>query len=93
MSTLDISKNRAEQFDNLEGKSIEILQEYLEGRRAGGDDIKIAIQAANVVAKNRVTTTARDALKFSMVKSITDEPKVLKKYVNATQPEVKKLMG
>jgi len=93
MSVLDITKDRAKQFEKLEEVAVNILLEYLGDKRPGGDDINVAIKSLNMVAKNRVTTTARDALKFSMAKTITDDPKLLRKYIKASQPEIKKLIG
>jgi len=93
MSNMEITEKRAEQFDKLEETSINILQQYLEGKRSGGDDIVTARCVLNVIKGNRQTTTAYAALKFNMVSTVTDDPKKLKKYLDATQPEIKKLIG
>jgi len=93
MSNMEITEKRAEQFDKLEETSINILQQYLEGKRSGGDDIVTARCVLNVIKGNRQTTTAYAALKFNMVSTVTDDTKKLKKYLDATQPEIKKLIG
>jgi len=93
MSNMEITEKRAEQFDKLEETSINILQQYLEGKRSGGDDIVTARCVLNVIKGNRQTTTAYVALKYNMVSTVTDDPKKLKKYLDATQPEIKKLIG
>lgn len=92
MANLDLSKSRAEDMDNLEGSAIKVMQQFFDGKRQGGDDVKLAMQTMNVVAKNRVTTTAREGMRFNMINAITDDPKILKRYVAASQPEIKKLL-
>ena len=92
MNALEIGKERAEQFDKLEATSINILQDYMDGKRQGGDDVVTARCVLNVIKGNRQTLTARDALRFSMASVFSDDPKLLKKYVTSTQPEIKKLV-
>ena len=92
MNALEIGKEREHQFDKLEGTSIKILQDYLDGKRQGGDDIVTARCILNVIKGNRQTMTAREALKFNMASVFADEPESMKKYVASTQPEIKKLM-
>lgn len=89
---LEITETKAQQFDKLEETSINLLQDYLEGRRPGGDDIVTARCVLNVIKGNRQTQTAREALRYTMVHDLSDD-KVLKKYVMTTQPEIKKLSG
>ena len=89
---MDITEARAEQFDKLEQTSCKILQEYLEGKRAGGDDVVTARVALNIIKGNRQTDTARQAMRYAMVHDL-DDPKIRKKYVAATQPSIKKLLG
>lgn len=89
---LEISEIRAKQFDALEGTSIQILQDYLDGKRPGGDDIVTARCIMNVIKGNRQTQTMREALRYTMVSDL-DDPKVRKKYIQATQPEIKKIAG
>ena len=90
--SMDITEPRAEQFDKLEKKSCEILQEYLDGKREGGDDIVTARVILNVIKGNRQTDTVRQAMRYAMVQDL-DDPKVRKKYVAATQPAIKKLLN
>jgi hypothetical protein len=93
MKNMEINEKRAEQFDKLEKTAIELLQDYLDGNRQGGDDVVTARCVLNVIKGNRQTMTAREALKFNMASSITDDPKVLKRYVEATNPAISKLLG
>ena len=88
---LEISPKRAEQFDKLEETSISILQEYLDGKRTGGHDIVTARCVLNVIKGNRQTDTARQALRYTMVSDIADG-ETRRKYVKATQPEIRKLL-
>ena len=92
MARLEISAVRAEQMDKLEETSIKVLQDYLDGKRQGGDDVVTARCILNVIKGNRQTQTAREALRFNMVSSMTDNPNQLRRYVEATEPEVKKLL-
>ena len=91
MSSMEITETRAEQFDKLENQACILLQQYLEGKRAGGDDIVTARCVLSVIKGNRQTTTVRDALRYTMVNDLGD-PKVKKRYIEATQPEIKKLL-
>ena len=92
MSNLDITENRADQYDKLEETSIRIIQEYFDGTRQGGDDIVTARCMLSVIKGNRQTMTARDSLKFNMVMSIASE-KELSNYVRTTRPEIKKALA
>lgn len=89
--TMEISEARAAQFDKLEDSSCKLIQEYFDGKRQGGDDIVTARCVLNVIKGNRQTDTARLALKYNMVHDLAD-PKVLKKYIKTTQPQVGKLL-
>lgn len=91
MSTMEISEARAEQFDQLENRACALLQDYLDGKRSGGDDVVTARCVLSVIKGNRQTSTARDALKYAMVSDLGD-PKIRERYVKATQPEIKKLL-
>jgi len=92
MSTLDVSESKAKKLDDMEHSALDILNSFFAGKRAFGDEVKLAMQSLNVVAKNRQTLTAREGLRFNMITAITDDPKALKKYVNATSPEIGKLL-
>jgi len=92
MSTLDVSESKAKKLDEMEHSALDILNDFFTGKRAFGDEVKLAMQSLNVVAKNRQTLTAREGLRFNMIMTITDDPKALKKYVNATSPEIGKLL-
>lgn len=93
MENMEISDERARQFDRLEKTSIDLIQEYFDGKRQGGDDIVTARCMLNIIKGNRQTMTAREALKFNMATSITDDPKLLKRYLTATNPRIGKILS
>lgn len=92
MNALEISETKAEALNKLEDSAIKTLQEYFDGNRQGGDDIVTARCVMAIMKGNRQTSTAYTALKFNMVQAISDDPKIMKKYVTTTQPEIKKLL-
>jgi len=93
MNALEISETKAAAMNKLEDSAIKIMQEHFDGKRPGSDEITNARCVMSIMKGNRQTTTAYTALKFNMVQAMTDDPKVMKKYVGATQPEIKKLIG
>jgi len=93
MANLEITEARAAQMDKIEETSLNLLQAYLEGKRAGGDDIVTARCLLNVIKGNRQTQTAREALRFNMASAITKDRNALKKYVQATEPKIKHLLA
>ena len=91
MSVLEIGPEKAKNMSKLEDSALKILQEYFDGERQGGDDVVAARCVLNVVKGNRQTQTVRETLNYNMVSDLED-PKLRKKYISATQPEIKKLM-
>ena len=89
--SLEINEEKAAKMSELEDVSIDLLLEYLKGNRQGGDDVVVAKSAINTVKGNRVTTTAKEALRFSMAASVASESQ-LKRYVSAICPQIKKLL-
>ena len=89
---MEIGPEKAEALNKLEDTSIKVIQDYLDGRRAGGDDIVTARCMINAIKGNRQAHGAREALRFNMVSNITDDPAVLKRYIKATQPAIGKLL-
>lgn len=89
---LEIDETKAKQFDKLESTSITLLQDYLDGKRSGGDDVVTARCILGVIKGNRQTQTAREALRYTMVQDMADET-LRSKYIKATQPEIKRLTG
>jgi len=92
MPSLDLTEAKADKFDKLEDGALGMMQDVIDGNRDMDDVAKGAMKILNVVAKNRQTLTAREASRFHMACAISDET-ALKKYVNATQPQIKKLTG
>ncbi len=56
------------------------------------DAAKLAKDALSVMAKEDQTTGAKEAVHFQMLASFADE-KEKRKYVTATQPQIRKLLG
>ncbi len=56
------------------------------------DAAKLAKDALSVMAKEDQTAGAKEAVQFQMVASFADE-KEKRKYVQATQPQIQKLLG
>ena len=92
MKTLDISDTKAKKLDEMENSALDILNGFFSGNRDFGDEVKLAMQSLNIVAKNRQTLTAREGQRFNMISAITKDAKVLKKYIQVTSPEIGKLL-
>ena len=92
MSSLDMTEAKIKDLDSLETSAITIMQKVMKDERDMDDTAKAAIKVLNMVAKNRQTLTAREGIRMSMVTYIADEAE-LKKYVLATQPQIKKLLA
>lgn len=92
MNTLVMGETQAQKYSEMENHALGILTEFFKGNREFGDDVKMAMQGLNIVGKNRQTLTARQGIRFSMVRAITDDAKILKKYVESTNPEMGKLL-
>jgi hypothetical protein len=92
MPNLDLTKEKIQNLDNLENIAIRTLTEALDDEREVDDKVQLAMKTANMVAKNRQTMTAREGIRFSMAQSIATESQ-MKKYVEVTQPEVKKALN
>ena len=87
--SLEMTESKQEQMGALEDKSIEMLMGVLNGNPVD-DAAKMAMKTLGVVAKNRQTLTAREGIRFAMARMVAS-PDQLKKYVESTQPEIKKL--
>jgi hypothetical protein len=91
MSSLDISEEKAKKFSKIEDSALDIIQEYFDGTREGGDEIITARCMISAVKGNRQAETVKHSLNFNMVQMVADENQ-LKKYVKASCPEIKKLL-
>ena len=89
MKDLEINEKKAEKLDKLETSAIDIMVGVFEGKK-DSEEAKDAIKVMNIVAKNRVTQTARMALGFNMASAIANE-KELKRYIEVTSPQIKAL--
>ena len=92
MANLELTDARVAQLDEAEKNALDILNSCLRGESDVDDKVQVAIKTANMVTKNRVTATAREGLHLHAASVIADE-KQMRKYVTATFPEVRKLIG
>ena len=90
MANIEMTKEKAEKFNRLEAKAIDICAGVLDGGTVD-ENAKFAMQSLKVVSQNRQTANAHEACKFGMALTIGSESE-LRKYVKATQPEIKKLL-
>lgn len=81
-----------QQEERLYRSCLSKLQQYFDDEIDGGDEVKVAIQTANMLVKREQTAGAKEALRFAMAQSITRDPKELERYVHATQPQVKRAL-
>lgn len=88
---MEISDAKAEQFDKLETTAAQKLQDYFDGKLAGGDEVTVAKTVLGIMKGNRQTATNREGLRFAMIESLGDE-NVRRKYIQSTQPEIKRLL-
>lgn len=91
MTVLEIGPQKDKLFDELETIAADKLLKYLKGEAPGGDDIRVAQATMSNIAKNRQTSTAREALIFNMVQSVADERNV-EKFLEARHPKIMKDM-
>jgi hypothetical protein len=93
MNILDMSNDKMQKMDDFENSCLDVLLRVVKH----GDDVtdmaQIAIKGMATVAKNRQTQSAKMACMAHLAQSITDDPKEFRKYVEATQPEIKRLMS
>ena len=92
MANLDINEEKMIILSTIELKAIKVLSKALDDEGTIDDKANLAIKTMNVVAKNRQTLTSREGIRFQMAKFIANETQ-LRKYVESTQPEIKKLLG
>lgn len=90
MANIEMTKEKAAKFGQLESKAIDICAGALSGGTVD-ENAKFAMQTLKVVSQNRQTANAHEACKFGMAFAIGSESE-LRKYVKATQPEIKKLL-
>lgn len=92
MASLDMTDAKMKDFDDLETQAMIIMRSVMDDKREMDDVAKGAIKILNMVAKNRQTLTAREGIRIGMVSSIASETQ-LKKYILATQPQIKRLIA
>jgi hypothetical protein len=87
MKTLELSDAKGQQLDELETKAIAVVNGLLDSSVEATDAERAAVKVLGIVAKNRQTMTAREALHFNMAVSLSD-PDQLAKYVQTTCPQL-----
>ncbi len=93
MITLQMTEAKAKGLSEIEDMSLTTIKEALNNEIDADDEkVKVAVKMMGVVAKNRQTMTNRSAIEFGMASSIATEPQ-LKKYIEATNPEIRKALG
>jgi len=92
MNSLDLTDVKEEQLDKLETTAIGILQDVLDEKRDVDDLAQVAVKTISMVAKNRVTQTARMGLSWNIASTVGD-PEQLKRYVEVTTPKIKKALA
>ena len=92
MKALDLSDKRCKELDELEGTAITVVKKCLEGKMPYDKVVGVAMSSMGAVAKTRQTMTSREGIRFQVIRSISSKDD-LRKYVIATQPEVKRLVG
>ena len=91
MRALDITESKAQKFDVMEDKAIELIEKVLTEEREVDDLTKVALQSLSIVSKNRQTLTNRQAIGWSIANTIAT-PEELKRYIAVTNPELTKIL-
>lgn len=92
MKNLEMTEVKAQKLSEVEDLALETVKDALKGTvAADAPEAKLASHTLSVVAKNRQTLTARQAIGFNMASTIASE-KELKRYIEITNPEVKKAL-
>lgn len=89
---LEISVIKEKQMDEIESEALKVMLSVLKDERDWDEVSSAAMKTMGVIAKNRQTMTAREGIRFNMAASLSD-PNALKKYVVATQPEIRKCLA
>lgn len=93
MKNLEMTEAKAAKLSEVEDLALGTVREALKGiNPADSADVKLASHTLSMVAKNRQTLTARQAIGFSMASAIGSD-KELKRYISITNPEVKKALS
>jgi len=93
MNTLTMTEAKADKMSAIENRSMDIIQQALSDQiDADSDKVKIAVKMMSAVAKNRQTMMHRGAVEFRMAMAIASEAE-MKKYIEATNPQIKKALG
>lgn len=92
MNTLEMTNEKITKLNKVEDLALDAIRDAFMGTiSADSEEAKLAIKTISVVAKNRQTTTHREAINFGMAQIIGSDAE-LAKYVAATNPQVKKAL-
>lgn len=92
METLNMTEAKAKKLMELEDDTLKVLSQAMKEERDIDETVVSAIKIQNMITKNRVTASAREAISLQAVQ-LTNDEKIMKKYVKASFPEIRKLMG
>lgn len=91
MSTIELTKQNAEKYEEIEAQCLQVLQEaFSQGETT--DIAKQAVQFVGIIAKNRATQNAREGLRFGIAQAIAKDEVELRRYVTVTSPEIKRAL-
>ena len=93
MNNLSVTPQTAKSLEAIETKALNAISEALAGKREVDDTIKLAMKAQNMVTKNRAIARSRDSMQLSVAKLLVSDAKQMERYIAASFPVVKKIVG
>jgi hypothetical protein len=93
MNSLAITPTAVKKLQDIETQSLKVLEEALKGKRDCDDTVTLAIKAQNMVTKNRAIATSREGMHLRLARMIAQDETQMRKYVAATYPKIKKIVG
>ena len=93
LDALNINIEKAAKLNEIEDAALDLIKQAFKREiAADSEEVKMAIKMLGVVSKTRQILTNRVAIDFDMAKFIATETG-LKKYVEATNPQIQKAIG
>lgn len=90
MKNLQMTEEKTKKLDEIEDLALDTIKQALKEEIDSDDErVKVSVKTLGIVAKNRQTSTHRSAIEYGMAANIAT-PEQLKKYINATNPQIKK---
>ncbi len=88
---LEMTEQKMKKLDEAENLALDTIISALKGGEEG-DIVNIATKTIAVVARNRITLTARSGMEYSMACRTSTEDE-LKKYVKVSNPQIRKMIA